>query len=52
MSCFECFLWLVPFRLLAEGMAKKAALIAVAPRLLVILDAPVRSSQSWDPKHP
>ncbi len=37
-------------RLLAKGMAPKAAIIAVARRLLTILNALVRSGQSWNPE--
>ncbi|MDH3790299.1 MAG: hypothetical protein OEU56_21135 [Rhodospirillales bacterium] len=39
-------------RLLAKGMAKKAAIIVVARRLLTILNALVRSGQNWNPEHP
>ena len=38
-------------RLLDKGRAPKAALIAVARRLLTILNALVRSGQSWNPEH-
>lgn len=37
-------------RLLDKGMAPKAALIAAARRLLTILNALVRSGQSWNPR--
>lgn len=39
-------------RLVAKGKAKKAAIIAVARRLLIILNALVRSGQDWNPEHP
>lgn len=39
-------------RLLAAGKAKKAALIAVARKLLTILNALARSGQTWQPNHP
>ena len=38
-------------RLVAGGKAKKAALIAVARKLLTILNAIARSGQYWTPKH-
>ena len=37
-------------RLLAKGMAKKAARTAVARRLPTIPNAPVRSGQDWNPE--
>jgi transposase len=37
-------------RLFDKGMAPKAALIAAARRLLTILNALVRSGQSWNPR--
>lgn len=37
-------------RLVARGKAKKVALVAVARRLLVILDALVRTGRRWDEK--
>ncbi len=35
-------------RLLANGKAKLAALVAVARKMLVVLNAVLRSGQKWD----
>jgi transposase len=38
-------------RLVADGKAPKAAIIAVARRMLGIILALLRTGKEWDPKH-